>query len=160
MTTTRNPWPLAIVAAVALFVAGTAGLIVLAAAHKSDLVSADYYEQEINYQNRLDSLDRAHQLGAAAAVRYDAARREITVSLPGDHVRRPVTGQVQLYRPAAAGLDRQFKLEPDPNGVQTINVADLQAGLWKVKLSWRVEGQDYFLDQTIVTGEAAVSTHL
>lgn len=155
MTTTRNPWPLGIVAAVALFVAGTAGLIVLAAAHKSDLVSADYYEQEIGYQNRMDSLDRAHQLGAAAAVSYDAARRQITVSLPVDHVRHTVTGQVQLYRPSAAGLDRQFKLEPDPNGVQAIDAADLSRGLWKVRVLWQVGAEDFFLEQSITVDESA-----
>jgi hypothetical protein len=155
----RNYWPHGIILAVALFVAGTAGLIVLAAAHRSDLVSPDYYDQEIRYQARLDSRGRAQALGPAAAVDYDDARRELAITLPSDHVRRGATGRVQLYRPSAAGLDRQFKLEPDPSGRQIISVADVRAGLWQVQVSWSVEGQDYFLDRKIVLSEVTATRH-
>jgi nitrogen fixation protein FixH len=152
MTPGRNYWPLGILLAFALFILGTAGLIVLAASQRSDLVSDNYYEQEIQYQARMDSLDRVRQLGTAASAAYDAKGGRILIALPAEHAGRPVTGQVQLYRPSAAGLDRQFKLEPDANGAQWLDATDLPRGLWKVRVAWRVEGQEYFLDQKIVIG--------
>ena len=152
MTPGRNYWPLGILLAFALFILGTAGLIVLASSQRSDLVSDNYYEQEIKYQTRIDSLDRARKLGSSASVAYEARNRCIVISLPGEHASRPVTGQVLLYRPSAAGLDRQFKLEPGANGTQRLEVGDLPGGLWKVLITWRVEGQEYFLEQKIVVG--------
>ena len=160
MTPGRNYWPLGILLAFTLFILGTAGLIVLAVAQRSDLVSDNYYEQEIRYQARIDSLDRAQHLGSRAAITYSASQRCIVVTLPAEHAGRPVSGEVQLYRPSAAGLDRRFKLAPDQIGAQSIDAADLLEGLWKVRVAWRVEGQEYFLDQRIVIGESADSKHL
>jgi hypothetical protein len=148
----RNLWPLGIFAALAMFIFGTATLIVFASSQKGDLVSPDYYEQEIKYQTRIDSLDRAKELGTRASARCDAAGQRIVISLPVEHVRRKVTGQIQLYRPSAAELDRQFKLELDSNGAQSLDVSDLPKGLWKVRVSWSVEGREYFVDQKIVVG--------
>jgi nitrogen fixation protein FixH len=154
MTTAHNYWPLGILLAFVLFILGTAGLIVLAASQRSDLVSDNYYEQEMKYQTRIDSLDRARKLGSSASVSYDANGRRIMISLPAEHAGRRVTGQVQLYRPSAAGCDRQFRLEPDDNGAQSLDAAALATGLWKVCVAWRMEGQDYFLEQKIVVGES------
>jgi hypothetical protein len=47
-------------------------------------------------------------------------------------------------------MDKQFKLEPGANGTQTLDAAGLQPGLWKIRVSWNIEGHDYFLDQKII----------
>jgi nitrogen fixation protein FixH len=151
----RNCWPLGILLAFALFILGTAGLIVLASSQRSDLVSANYYEEEIKYQSRIDSLERAQHLGSRAAITYSAGARCLVVTLPAEHAGRPVSGEVQLYRPSAAGLDRQFRLEPDAHGTQSFDAADLPKGLWKIRVTWRIEGQEYSLDQKLVIGESA-----
>jgi nitrogen fixation protein FixH len=65
-----------------------------------------------------------------------------------------VSGSVQLYRPSAVKLDRTLQLQPDANGVQKIDAAGLSPGLWKVRVSWRVEQQEYFLDQNVVISAA------
>ena len=63
-----------------------------------------------------------------------------------------MTGRIELYRPSAAGMDRAVKLEPDANGVQRLDATGLAPGLWKVRVSWTLENQDYFLDQKVVVG--------
>jgi len=133
-----------------LFICGTIGMIVFACSQKADLVSADYYEQELKYQAQLDRLNRTGQLASRAEVAYDAAQQRITVCLPPEQVRRPVSGRIHLYRPSAAGLDRQLDLRPDEQGVHALDAADLRPGLWKVRVSWTVDHQDYYLDQIVV----------
>jgi nitrogen fixation protein FixH len=145
----RNLWPLGIIFAFVIFMSGTATLIVLACSHRTDLVSADYYEQEIRYQGQMDRMDRTKQLNEKVSVTYDAGRKQIAVSLPPEHVRQSATGSIQLYRPSAAGLDQWMKLEIDSNGVQTIDAAGLRAGLWKVKVLWRVGREEYFIDEKV-----------
>jgi hypothetical protein len=148
MITPRNFWPYGIIAAFVLFLVGTAALIVIAATHRDSLVSSDYYDREIRFQNHLDSAARARQSGAT--VTFDAAARRIGISLPAAQISQSLSGQIELYRPSAAGLDRQFKLQPDANGVQWLDVTGLPAGPWEVRVAWNAGGQDYFLGQKII----------
>jgi len=145
----RNPWPLGVLLAFLIFTSGTATLVVLACSHKTDLVSADYYEQEIKYQGQLDRMERAQRLDQQASVSFDAGLKQIIISLPPEHARHNATGSIVLYRPSAAGLDRRLKLELDATGLQTINAAALRSGLWKVKVLWSVGSQEYFIDQSV-----------
>ena len=150
MKTPRNLWPLGIIVTFVLFFAGTVGLVVMACSQKVDLVSADYYEQELKFQGRIDRVERTRHATSQAAVAYDATMHCITVSLPADQAGRDVSGRIELYRPSAAGLDRALKLELDTKGVQRVDATGMSPGLWKARVSWTVEHQDYFLDQKVV----------
>jgi hypothetical protein len=155
MQTSRNLWPLGIIVTFVLFFAGTVGLVVMAFSQKVDLVSADYYEQELKFQGRIDRAERTRRAPSQASVAYDAGGKCITVSLPADQAGHDVSGRIELYRPSASGLDRAVKLEPDTKGIQRVDAAGMVPGLWKVRVSWTVEKQDYFLDQKVVVGSKA-----
>lgn len=155
MKAPRNLWPLGIVLTLVAFFAGTVGLVVMACSQRVDLVSPDYYERELKFQSRIDQVERTRHAASQAAVAYDAAAKCITVSLPADQAGRDITGRIELYRPSAAGLDRAVNLAPDPKGVQHLDAAGLAPGLWKVRVSWTVEHQDYFLDEKVVVGAKA-----
>jgi hypothetical protein len=150
MKTSRNLWPAGIIVTFALFFAGTVGLVVMAFSQKVDLVSADYYEQELKFQGQIDRVERTRHAATQATVAYDAATRCIIVALPAEQAGHEVSGRIELYRPSASGLDRAVKLAPDTQGVQRVDAAGMSAGLWKVRVSWTVAHQDYFLDQMVV----------
>jgi hypothetical protein len=152
MNTPRNLWPLGIIATFVLFFAGTVSLVVMACSQPVDLVSADYYEQELKFQGRIDRVERTRHAANQATVAYDAAAQCITVSLPADQVGHEVSGRIELYRPSAARLDRALKFEPDTKGLQRVDAAGMASGLWKVRVSWTFERQDYFLDEKVVVG--------
>lgn len=146
----RNLWPLGIVAAFAVFITGTVGLIVLASFNRPELVTPDYYERELRYQHTYDSRARAHALGAEADVTFDAAARRLVVQLPARHVADPPAGTVYLYRPAAAGADREVPLTPDATGRQELDARELAPGLWRVRVEWRHADQAYSLERQVV----------
>lgn len=148
-----NPWPWAIILSFAIFIGGTVGLVIMACAQKSDLVSANYYEQELKFQTQLDRANRSAQLGADAAIGYDAARQLITISLPPNHAQGRLSGSIDLYRASAAGLDQKVALHLDVKGKQSLNAANLRPGPWQVRVSWSVDGQDYSMDQKLVIAE-------
>jgi len=145
MKAQRNLWPFGIILTFVVFISGTIGLVVMACMHSTDLVNANYYDQEIKYQARIDSEARAQQAGAT--VSYDKTAHRILIALPAT---KSVAGQIQLYRPSAAGLDKEYKLQPAANGIQTLDAARLQPGLWKIRVSWNSDGRDYFIDQPII----------
>ncbi|MFO1487681.1 MAG: FixH family protein [Verrucomicrobiota bacterium] len=155
MKTNRNLWPLGIIAFFCCFAAGLTVMVVLACRSNTDLVSRNYYEEELKFQGRIDSLERMKDLRATA--RYDAVAHRITLALPAEHAGKDITGSIQLYRPSAAGMDRKFDLAPDAAGSQALDVAGLQNGLWRLRVAWTVAGHDYFLEQKIVIGTAAAN---
>ena len=144
-----DPWPISIIVFFTVAIIGCGTFIVFCSRHPADLVAADYYEQEIRYQGQIDGLQHARQGSQTATVAYNAKAKLISVSLPQNSLHSP-TGKVQLYRPSAVNLDRQFTLELSPNGVQTIDASSLLPGLWKVRVSWTAGEQDYFVDQPII----------
>jgi len=152
MKPTLNLWPIGIAVVCAMFVACTASLIVVACSQNTDLVSPDYYEQELRYQGQIDRIQRTRTSAAQAAVAYDAIAQSITVSLPPGEARSNVLGSVVLYRPSAAGMDRTVKLKPDANGVQHIDTTGLAPGLWKIRVTWTAEQEEYYLEQRVVLG--------
>ena len=152
MNQTRSLWPLAIILTFVVFISCTVGLVVLACSQKADLVSEDYYEQEIRFQNHLDRLDRTSNVDAS--IIYEAATQRIRIALPRAQSDHALRGRIELYRPSASGLDRQLALAPDARGIQTIDAAKLRPGLWKVRITWSAENQDYFLERAITVSRS------
>jgi nitrogen fixation protein FixH len=152
MKTYRNLWPYGIILAFILFISGTVGLVVMACSQRVDLVSKNYYEQELKFQGQIDRAGRANQLATQASAKYDPGRKCIIVSLPRQHAGLEVAGHIELYRPAAAGLDQRLELRPDSTGIQAVDASTLSPGLWKVRLSWFADKQDYFAEQRVVIG--------
>jgi hypothetical protein len=148
----RNLWPLGILTAFALFISGTVTLIVIACSNSSELVASDYYERELRHQSQMDRMERARQLASPARVHYDSHSRRITVALPPGHASAAV-GKVELYRPSQAALDQHIDLRLDARGEQNIDATALRAGLWKVKVTWAIGGEEFSLDHRIVIGE-------
>jgi hypothetical protein len=146
----KNLWPLGIVAAFAVFILGTAALIAIACTHKTDLITPNYYEEEITFQKRLDQIKRTAQLDDHLEIAYDACRNKIRISLPAGQAPADVAGRIQLYRPSATGLDREIALQPDAAGSQILDTTSLLPGLWRVRVKWSARNQDYFADKNIV----------
>jgi nitrogen fixation protein FixH len=145
-----NLWPISIIAFFSLAILGCGTFIVFCSRHPADLISPNYYEEEVRYQGQIDRLRHTQQRATLASVTYNAAAKRIIVSLPPEHSSLRPAGQIQLYRPSAVNLDCQVKLNADPAGTQSIDAAQLLPGLWKVRVSWTVGERDYFIDQKIV----------
>jgi hypothetical protein len=145
-----NPWPVSIISFFAVAIIGCGTFIVFCSRHPADLVTADYYEQELRYQGQINRMHPSGPGPQLAAVAYDAAKQRITISLPPGQLQAHVTGNIQLYRPSATDLDRMITFEPNEAGIQTIDASQLIPGLWKVRVSWAVNNQEYFVDQKLV----------
>jgi nitrogen fixation protein FixH len=121
--------------------------VVWAMRQREDLVSADYYEREVRYQQQLDSLNRSQAFSTQVVVTFDPAQQAILITLPAA---RGATGRVHLYRPSDARLDRELPLALNDEGVQRLGAKELSGGLWKVRVNWTAQGKEYFLDQPVI----------
>ena len=147
-----NPWPVSIVAFFVIALIGCGSFVAFCSRHPADLVASDYYEREVRFQKQIDRVQRTQQQATVALVSYEASKRRITIDLPPAPAETKIIGQIHLYRPSAANLDKTLPLEPDASGTQTIDAQNLLPGLWKVRVSWRAGGQDYYIEQSVVVG--------
>jgi nitrogen fixation protein FixH len=150
MKPSSNFWPVGVVLTLVLFFAGTVGLVVMACSQRADLVSANYYEEEIGFQKQINRADRTARLEFKAAVSYDAVAKRLILSLPTGVADPAAQGQIQLYRPSEAALDQQVALHLNSNGAQAIDAAALKPGLWRVRVNWTAGGREFYLDQKVV----------
>jgi len=148
-TNRRNLWPTAIIGffVVALIFLGS--FIAWAMRQREDLVSADYYDREVRYQRQLDSMNRSQLLAAQTVVTFEPARHVIVITLPAGQTRGAI-GNIQLYRPSDARLDREVPLALTAEGIQRVDTRELREGLWKVRVKWKVGGEEFFLDQPVI----------
>lgn len=152
-----NPWPWALIGFFVVAILGTATLVLISVNHRTELVSPDYYDQEMRYQTRHDQLKRTEPWADRIAVQH-ASGQGIRVQLPREHAALKATGRIELYRPSAAGADRSFPLALDAEGRQVLPTDGITPGLWKVRLQWQVANEDYYADrQLVVTNTGARS---
>jgi len=154
-----NAWPLAIILTFVIFISGTVSLVVLACSQKVDLVSNDYYEQELKFQGQINRQQNAWELTAPIQVAYDAATRKICLRLPSEHASRQVNGRIALYRPSDARSDCQVELKLESDGTQSFDASGLSPGLWRVRISWTAGQRDYYSDQKLVVGLPTLLKH-
>ena len=151
----RNLWPYAIIAWFVIFASALAAWTTFAVRQKTDLVRADYYEEEVRFQSQLDRLNRTSAIRGEVAIGHDATKREVTLQLPASHLSPRPTGHIQFYRPSNAALDLKVPLAVDAAGRQRIGTGALRGGLWKMRVQWSGAGQEYFFEQVIVVDESS-----
>lgn len=148
MKTNPNLWPFGILAAFGLFFLGMASVVVIASTHREHLVSPNYYEQELNYQGQIDAAGRA--LKSGATLLYDPIAGQVVVRLPLDPLAPDFSGAMAFYRANAPELDREFPLEPRPDGTQAFDVAKIAPGPWRLRAVWTAGGESFFLEDKII----------
>ncbi|MBF9254154.1 FixH family protein [Pontibacter sp. 172403-2] len=142
-------WPYAVVTAMLLFMGYIASFVYRAMSQDVDLVSTNYYEQELAYQDHMNTVGRTRALGEVA-VNYDAAAQTILLQLPESFAGKNISGKINFFRPSDDKLDFELPLQPDANQRQLLNAGKLQKGLWKVRLNYSAAGENYYTEQTII----------
>lgn len=129
------------------FVALIAFLVVSSMRQNVDLVAEDYYQQELQYQNRIDQTDAAMKSGFSPAIVVNDSH--VNIVFP-DTVRSiGITGEVVFYRPDNKALDYSEKIILDNTGKMSIARSKFSAGMYQTKVKWMSAGQDYYYESTI-----------
>lgn len=149
-TKRRSWWPFALIAFFAVFIGWLGTFAVIAVRNSMDLIRPDYYEQEVRYQEQIDRENRTARLSDAVQISYDAAAGNVALQLPAAQAAKSPAGTVRFYRPSDASLDREIPLAVNAAGHQVVDTTQLRRGNWKLRVTWRVEGEEFFSDQSIV----------
>jgi nitrogen fixation protein FixH len=146
----RSMWPVAITLYFVAAFCGVVTFIVWSVHQNQDLVSSDYYEDEILFQNKLDALNRTLPFGKDVSITAIKDQQSIAVKIPQSHARLGPTGAIHFYRPSAAGLDFTIPLSIGQDGMQLVSQKQLKSGLWKVRIEWEVDSKQYLFEKSMV----------
>ena len=109
-----------------------------------NLVSKEYYNDELAYQQVIDGQVNANLLSSNVAVRED--ENFVTLTFP-DEQRKVLTGKLWFYCASASGKDKKIALHTDENGIQKIPREVFSAGNYTVKISWEDNGDKFYSEQ-------------
>jgi nitrogen fixation protein FixH len=112
-----------------------------------DLVSKDYYKEELAYQQVIDGTRRANALSTQP--RLTATPEGLRLQLPAEMKQKTLTGLIRFYCPADATRDHDIPLIPDAGAGQTIPKEFLTPGQYTVSVSWNTAGTNYFSQQPL-----------
>lgn len=118
------------------------GTVAFSTTQNNDLVTEDYYEKELEYQNQLDKMNRSNALPEQLTVVVDKGGVKITY--PSIFEPEFIKGDVVFYRPSSENEDFKIPVAPDVNGIQFIETASISKGLWEVKIDWQAKGNEYY----------------
>jgi hypothetical protein len=129
-----------------VFIAGIMFLVIQSSRQKIDLVTEDYYAQEIKYQEKIDQSKRAD--GLSEPIRFDVSEKGILIRFPKEFSGKKITGNVQLYYPADEKKDLNADLQTDQNQF-LLPIPANQSGMHILKLNWEAEGLSYYFEEPI-----------
>ena len=128
------------------FVAGMGFLVFKASSQKFDLVTKDYYDQELKYQQVIDQAANSSRLSAPVTV--DRKEGEIKISFPDEMKNKKKTVDFYLYYAADAKKDFRKSFELNENVLaQALPVG--MKGMYELKLTWEAEGVEYYFEQKL-----------
>ena len=112
-----------------------------------DLVTEDYYKQELEFQNEINKETNAKSL--TNNVQWKKTDQGVIIIFPETLKANSITGKVFLYRPS----NKQFDFEiPISLSNHNLLIPDkrLLDGRWNIKVDWQYNGTDYLFKKDII----------
>ena len=141
-------WGTGIFITITFFITAAAGAAIFFLNQHVDLVSDNYYEKEIRYQDRINIIK--HTLDINADILIESTGDIVTFKFPLHLIQRYHTGEIVFYRPSGSAGDFRFPVNPDTNGLQIFNSGKLNKGFWKVQITWKSGDENFYSEKSIL----------
>ncbi len=137
-------WGSWIVVSFVVFAVGTFAMVYIAMSTKVDLVSDDYYQQELTYQSHIDLLKNTAALSNNVEIRQTS--NNLVISFPKSEEGRAIAGTMYFFRPSDKRQDARLTVRVDSANIQQLPLAGFSQGLWRIKISWTSGTEHYFTE--------------
>jgi hypothetical protein len=142
-------WGTGIALVYVTFAVSMVGVVFASRKHDPGLVQKDYYELDLNYQDRLDRKQNAESLPVKPEVKYDGGNHSITVSFP-ENMENAV-GMAKFYRSTTTTDDFTVSFSDGKTLVQ--DASGLSSGRWHIEIEWKAGDTPYFWESSFFVAE-------
>ncbi|MCX6158754.1 MAG: FixH family protein [Ignavibacteriota bacterium] len=126
------------------FVLITTGVTVYLMNQKVDIVTENYYEKELKYQEQIDKVTRTRAL--KESVEITNTGKELIIKFPNLPDKNQTKDFISLYRPSDDSKDVKIPILTDTSKTQLVSVDRLVKGYWKAKINWTSGGSEYYYE--------------
>jgi nitrogen fixation protein FixH len=128
------------------FVALILTLVFMCFGQKVELVSKDYYAQEIAFQDKINAVNNEKSL--TGSINHSVNGNEIVLTIDSTLLSNDFEGTVVFFRPSDSSKDVKLKMNFN-NYTQIINGSSLIHGAYKLQLTWVTNHTKYFKEEVI-----------
>jgi hypothetical protein len=129
-----------------VFVGMMATLIYKAMNTNFDLVTKEYYKDELAYQNVIDGTNNANNLSTRPSIA--TVDDKLVVNFPDEMKASNVNGTIWFYCAADASKDKRVSLQI-AKGQQVMPITDFKPGKYTVKINWEQNNRPFYSEQTL-----------
>jgi len=115
--------------------------------YNHDLVTEDYYKQELEFQNDIDKENNAKTL--SENISWEKADQGLIIKFPQTLDPKKIKGKVFLYRPSNKQLDFEISISLSNHNL-LIPDKRLLDGRWNIKVDWLYNETPYLYNKQIM----------
>ena len=134
-------WGYKIMLVYIIFIAGIMFLVFKSSSQKVELVTGNYYEQELKYQQKIDQSERAEAL--SAPLKYELNGNDLSVVFPSEMIGKKISVHALLYCVADETKDKSYNVTTE-DGKLNLAMPENIHGNYELKIDWIAEGISYY----------------
>lgn len=140
-------WGTGIVIFIGLFMTFMITLVYKCTEQTVDLVSADYYDKEIQFQKQINRINNSAALESQIVV--TAENGVVNVQFPEVFKDIKLLGNITFFKPDNAANDFEVPINLNGELLQSIPSAKLASGRWNVKVNYNDGDKEYYAEEKI-----------
>ncbi|WP_274474538.1 FixH family protein [Mangrovimonas aestuarii] len=144
-------WGTGIVLAFVAFIGFIMYLVVAMSTNKKydhDLVTEEYYKEELAFQNQIDKERNSKQL--KENISWKKTKQGLTITFPKELNPEFISGKVFLYRPSNKVLDFETTISLSKSShLLLIPGENLLDGRWNITVDWQYKNIEYIYKASI-----------
>ncbi len=139
-------WGKGIILIYVLFILGIGVLVYKSITKNIDLVTQNYYEKTLIYQEQINKINNTNSL--KEGIKVEAIGNSVIVTYPAGT--NKISGEISFYKPSDEKNDFKTVIEYGMDLKQIISTVNLTKGYWKVQINWAMDGKEYFNEEKIM----------
>ncbi|MDF2449959.1 MAG: FixH family protein [Bacteroidota bacterium] len=128
------------------FVSLIVTLVTLCYKQDVELVTKDYYAQELQFQKKIDAMENAKNTNET--ITHQVNKNGIVLTIDSSLLTSDFKGTVTLFRPSDSKMDVSYPLA-FTELEQVIETGNLVRGVYKLQLSWVSSSKSYYKEEVI-----------
>lgn len=130
-----------------LFVAFMLFMVWNASNEKNEMVSKDYYNQELVFQGQIDKQIRTEALGDP--LQWQVNGREVVLKFPLSMAMKNIKADILFYCPSNSDKDFSVCIAPGADGSYNLRSEKFEKGTYNMQVNWSAGGITYYNEGAI-----------
>lgn len=121
-------------------------LVSMSVSQRLDLVTPNYYQEELKFQNKIDRKEAASSL--KEPLRWEVKSGTVEITFPREFANEKIEGEILFFRPSDARMDKTVPISAN-DLTQIINTSEFTQGYYEMQISWNAGAKSFYNEASI-----------